>query len=208
MKIVLCKKLIPYSRYIRFQEKSRKSRNESILFLEHSPTITSGTGSKIENLLTTQESLFQKGIDLLSISRGGDYTAHEPGQLVIYPHIDIKSRNLSIIDYLKIFKESISNSIYKVWRLETIDNPESPGLYLKANPTNKLVSIGITFKSFFTSFGASVNISNNLDTFQYIHPCGGKAENMTSIKKLELDTLLRNDFLMEFKKNFFHELNI
>lgn len=195
MKIQIVQKTIPYSRYLLFQEKSRKKRWESILFLEHPPTLTYGTGTKSSNLLVVEEKLKALGIAHHKIQRGGDYTAHEPGQLVIYPHIDLAKRKIPIMDFIRNFREMICQSVWEVWNVKLMENPESPGLYLQEDPKKKLVSFGIYFKSYFTSFGASVNISNNLETFQMINPCGGKAEDIVSIQKLGGNTLNKTEFL-------------
>jgi lipoyl(octanoyl) transferase len=99
-----------------------------------------------------------------------------------------------VTEFIHIFRNSIAESIDSIWGISVIDNPESPGLYLSENPEKKIVSFGIYFKSFFTSFGAAVNIDNSLNTFSVIHPCGGKSENITSIQLLGKDTKLKRTF--------------
>lgn len=84
------RKKIPYLRYLEMQEKLRKFRRECILFLEHASTITRGINYNPENLLLGREFLESQGIQVHFIQRGGDFTAHEPGQLVIYSHVDLK----------------------------------------------------------------------------------------------------------------------
>jgi lipoyl(octanoyl) transferase len=200
MKIFRFSHLLPYNQYISFQEKARKKRLESIFFLEHPSTITAGTSFQEKNLLFSTEELNQKGVELYYTKRGGDFTAHEPGQLVIYPHIDLKKRNISVIDFIGFFRLSIGESLQEIWDLSVIDKKESPGLYLSKEPTKKIVSFGIYFKSFFTSFGASINIENSLETFQTINPCGGKYENIVSIKKLGLDTKKKEDLVLLLSK--------
>jgi lipoyl(octanoyl) transferase len=204
MKPYSLSKHVPYSRYLQFQEKSRKLRKESILFLEHPPTLTAGTNFKKENLLLTEEQLSEKGIQIYHVKRGGDFTAHEPGQLVIYPHIDLKKRNLAVTDFIHFFRDSIAKSIWNVWEISVIDRVDSPGLYLQDHPEKKLVSFGIYFKSFFTSFGAAINIENNLDTFTWINPCGGRAENIVSIQSLKRDPSRKS----QFRQSLFHQLKI
>ena len=187
MKIFRFSHLLSYNQYISFQEKARKKRLESIFFLEHPPTITAGTSFQEKNLLFSTLELKQKGVELYYTKRGGDFTAHEPGQLVVYPHIDLKKRNISVIDFIGFFRLSIGECLREIWDLSVVDKKESPGLYIANEPEKKIVSFGIYFKSFFTSFGASINIGNTLETFQTINPCGGKYENIVSIQKLGLD---------------------
>lgn len=195
MKLFSLSKHVPYSRYLQFQEKSRKLRRESLLFLEHPPTLTAGTNFKQENLLLPEDKLHQKGIPIYHVRRGGDFTAHEPGQMVIYPHMDLQKRDLSVTEFIHFFRNSLAESLWKVWEISVIDRKDSPGLYLKDHPEKKLVSFGIYFKSFFTSFGAAINIENSLETFSWINPCGGKKENMVSIQSIGKDPKLKNRFL-------------
>lgn len=154
---------------------------ENILFLEHFPVITAGINSKKENLLVSESLLKEKKIDFEEIQRGGDFTAHEPGQLVIYAHIDLKKRNWGIDFFLKSFQDSVSDAVLSVSGVSLFCDPKRPGLYLSKNPDKKIVSIGVYFKSFFTSFGAAVNLNNSLEIFRNINPCGISAENMSSV---------------------------
>jgi lipoyl(octanoyl) transferase len=206
MDCFLLQSSIPYTQYIDFQTRIRTKRKECILILEHPCTITAGINHNQKNLLVPKEILESKGISLIQVSRGGDFTAHEPGQIVLYPHIDLKKRNLSLVDFLQLFRGTLNRSILKIWGLRLIDNPENPGLYLYSEPEKKLVSFGVYFKSFFTSFGAALNWKNSLETFQYINPCGGLSQNMVSIEKLGLDSSLGEDFKYLFLDMFLAEL--
>lgn len=149
--------------------------------MEHFPVITAGINSKKENLLVSESVLKEKKIDFEEIQRGGDFTAHEPGQLVIYAHIDLKKRNWGIDFFLKSFQDAVSDAVKDVSGVSLFCDPKRPGLYLSKNPDKKIVSIGVYFKSFFTSFGAAVNLNNSLEVFRNINPCGISAENMSSV---------------------------
>jgi len=146
--------------------------------------LTAGVGAKAENLLSSEETLKVEGIDLFLLKRGGDYTAHEPGQIVGYPHIDLKQRDVSLGDYLSSLTVAIRNATLEIWGVELIENRISPGLYLKENPIKKMVSLGVSAKSHFTSFGFALNGQNTLKTFQHIHPCGASASNLVNLSML------------------------
>lgn len=194
---------IPYLRYLEMQDKLRKFRKECILFLEHAPTITGGINYNLENLLVKPEFLESMGIQIHWIQRGGDFTAHEPGQLVLYSHVDLKKRNLSIRFYLENLLRSVIDSVRSTWDLHLISDSDSPGLYLESNPSQKICSVGMNFKSFFTSHGIAFNLSNDLKTFRCINPCGQNWMNMTSVKDLDLDFGLhkRDELISYLKKN-------
>lgn len=193
---------IDYPRYLQFQRKLRLRRREGIVFLEHPPTITLGSSSHTENILVARDFLQNRGISIISVRRGGDVTAHEPGQVVIYPHIDLSKRKMKIARFMDIFLQTTSELIESHFALATITRPEAPGLYLKQAPEKKLVSIGVYFKSFFTGFGLAINVDNDLSTFQYINPCGIQSNRMTSILKEGKDPHRQYQFIEDFSRYF------
>lgn len=181
-----------------------------MLFLEHSPCLTGGIGAKAENLLVSPETLSSLGVELVTLQRGGDFTAHEPGQIVGYLHIDLKKRNLSLGDFLRALNKSLVESIREIWGLTLEENPKAPGLYTAEEPKLKLVSEGIYAKSYFTSFGFALNGVNNLSTFSLINPCGAKSEDMTSLLRLGKDTDFlkkRKEFVEVFARTFIDSLS-
>lgn len=174
--------------------------------LEHKPVITAGVNFQKTNLLVSEEYLQSKGIDIFYLSRGGDFTAHEPGQLVIYPHVDLKKHKLSIHGFIDILMESLISSVFSIWNLELSYFPNKPGLYLTSKPQKKLVSIGISFKSFFTSFGVAINIQNDRELFGLIHPCGGKSKDIVSIESLGFDPNKEAEFMDLFRSKFYEKI--
>ncbi|HMW05325.1 MAG TPA: lipoyl(octanoyl) transferase LipB [Leptospiraceae bacterium] len=201
---------VPYNRYIQLQSLLRKKRREIIIFLEHTSTITAGINYNIQNLLVSEEYLTKKEIEFCRIERGGDLTAHETGQLVIYPHIDLKKRSKNIGEYLSILTNSMIESVYSVWQLKLVSDAMRPGLYLEKDPIKKIVSMGVYFKSFFTSYGVALNLRNDLNVFQLIHPCGQDAANMVSLKKLGFDISEEKEleFIKTFQKLFLEKINL
>lgn len=146
--------------------------------------MTGGSTAKAENLLTGKETLQEVGVGFFLLQRGGDYTAHEPGQIVGYPHIDLKKRDIRLGAYLAALTISIRNAVLEIWKVELVENRLSPGLYLKENPKKKLVSFGVYAKSHFTSFGFALNGVNTLETFQHIHPCGALSSDVVNLQIL------------------------
>lgn len=184
-----------YLDYLNFQERSRKKKRESILFLEHPSTITAGRNAKPENLLISPESLEKESIAYISVGRGGDHTGHEKGQLVVYFHIDLEARGMKVGDFLYEMQESAKLGILKVWGISVQENRESPGLYWSEKPSKKLLSMGVYFKSFFTSFGFALNLSNSGKVFRFINPCGMDSQDMISLAEIGVDTAGRENFI-------------
>jgi lipoyl(octanoyl) transferase len=184
-----------YLDYMNFQNKARKKRWESILFLEHPATITAGVSSDSNNLLVSPEFLEQKEIFYTHVARGGDHTGHEPGQIIIYFHMDLKERQISIVDFLNFVQNTTISAIWETWNIDLIPDKGKPGLYWKENPQKKIVSMGIYFKSYFTSFGIAINLSNSCEIFQYINPCGISSSHMMNLISLGAKADLKNSFI-------------
>ena len=191
---------LPYDRYLALQELLRKSRRELLLFCEHPPTLTAGIQGRAQSLLLSDAQLRESGIAHLRIGRGGDYTAHEPGQSVIYAHIDLEKRAVSVGTFFRLLLDVTRDSLRDVWGLETEDRQGAPGLYMADG--GKIASIGIMFKRFFTSFGVAVNVSNGLSTFRCIHACGHPGTRVTSVAESGGDPALRAEFERTWERLF------
>lgn len=191
---------LDYERYITLQNRLRAARRELLLFCEHPRTLTAGVQSRPESLLLTDAELAREGIVHLRTGRGGDYTAHEPGQTVIYPHIDLEKRGLPVAAFFQLLIDVTRESVREVWDLDTKSQPQAPGLYVRDG--GKLASIGIMFKRFFTSFGVAVNVSNDLAAFQWVHPCGNPEAQVTSVVRCGGAPALRHDFEQTWERLF------
>ncbi len=168
-----------YAQYLTLADELRKRRRELILFCDHPPVISAGRQSKEEDLRRSPEQIVMAGIDYCNSPRGGSYTAHEPGQLIIYPHLDLTLRNIKINDLVQALMDITKSTLKNTWQLDTLYRPETPGLFTESG--KKLVSIGLQVKENFSSQGLAINVSNSLETFQYINACGLKDVSMTSV---------------------------
>ena len=191
---------IPYERYVALQERLRAKRREMLLFCHHAPVLTAGVQARPESLRTDDAARSRAGVPVVRIGRGGDYTAHEPGQIVIYPHVDLKRRDLKMTSVFADWLEITAATLREVWDIEVVGQKEAPGLYTAAGA--KLASIGVMFKSFFTSFGLAVNVANDLGTFDHIHPCGQAGLDMTSIVREKGDPALSGRFVETWSASF------
>ena len=179
--IELQKPWISLERYRKFLEKSRKHNRESILFCEHPPTITAGVQSRPENLLVSIRSLLDSRIEFHKTARGGDHTAHEPGQLLCYVHLALGRRERKLGHLFAALLSAAQDSIRDVWGLATRTRREAPGLY--TDDGKKLLSIGLDFRKQLTGYGIALNVNNSLEIFGLIHPCGERGLQPTSIQK-------------------------
>lgn len=152
---------------------------DTILLCEHPPVITLGRLGKIDNLLIDSHTLKQYGIDFFKIDRGGDITAHEPGQLTVYPILDLKQRGEKDIRlYLNKLQQVVKSTLL-AYNIQTKIIEGITGVWVG---DKKIASIGIGISHWITYHGLTINVNNSLKTFSFIRPCGMEVE-MTSVSK-------------------------
>ncbi|MFN3605436.1 MAG: lipoyl(octanoyl) transferase LipB [Leptonema sp. (in: bacteria)] len=197
-------KTLPYKKYQTLAKYFRKKRIENLIFCDHYPVITAGIQYKEESFKFPKEWLERKGIEIHYTQRGGDLTAHEKNQIIIYLHIDLKKRQIRISDFINAIVVITKDLIGAIFSISLYYNLEMPGLY--TNLGEKIVSFGLEIKKGFTSSGLAINFTNDLRTFEYIHPCGYKDLKINSIKNLLLNSnkdYKIDDLVLEKKKNDF-----
>jgi len=178
--------------------------NDTLIFLEHTPTITIGRNGNKDNLLISERILEQKKIKYYEVNRGGDITYHGPGQLVCYPIIDLKGHTKDVHKYLRTLEQIIIDVLLE-FEIEARRIEGLTGVFVK---NSKIASIGVGIKRWVTFHGLSLNINTDLSYFDFIVPCGLNNNPVTSIKswnKLqdEIDLSIVEDRLIKgFTKYF------
>jgi len=175
---------IPYRKALKLQlallEKRKQSEiGDTLLLLEHPPTITIGRRGNMGNLLTAKDYLAKKGIHFEVISRGGDITFHGPGQIVGYPILDLNGMGKDVHKYLRNLEDTI------ILALESYDISarridKVTGVWVK---WHKIASIGVGVKRWITYHGFALNVNTDLSYFDMIVPCGIQDVRMTSIQR-------------------------
>ncbi len=192
--------IIDYQKAYEYQEylvkrKQDGDENNYFLLLEHFPVFTCGKNAKKDNIL-------DKNISVRSIGRGGDMTCHEPGQLVGYIILDLKKEKLNVRKFITKIENLIIDSLKKI-NINAEKNPGLVGVWLE---NKKITSIGIGIKKGITMHGFALNISNNLEGFKKINPCGLRAEEFSSLKNQMGDKIsfekIRELIAEEFKTRF------
>lgn len=154
--------------------------SDIILLLEHPPTFTMGKSSKFENLLLPPEELSRKGISLFFSDRGGDITYHGPGQLNIYPIVDLRDRGRDIVLYVRNLEDMVIQTLDDL-SIEGRRDGKNVGIWVGGD---KIASIGISIRRWITMHGIALNVNPYLKHFTYINPCGLDGNKVTSISKL------------------------
>lgn len=184
-------------------EVSEDIKNEEIWFLEHQSVFTAGS--------STPKNFNQKKINnipVVFINRGGKITFHGPGQLIIYPILNIRKRKLNIIEYINKIEEIIIK-VFKNNKITLFAKKETNrGLWTrdkKNKKDKKIIFIGLRYSKGVIYHGISINLDLSLDDFRKINPCGLEADQISSLKELNITynkKELINDFKMEFISQF------
>jgi lipoate-protein ligase B len=153
---------------------------DTLLLLEHPPTITIGKSGGLENVLVSQEQLAGEGISLFFTDRGGDVTYHGPGQLVAYPIIDLRQRGRDIHRYINELEEVIIRTLAD-FSIAAHRDGSHAGVWVK---NEEIAAIGLSVKRWITMHGIALNVNSNLEHFCLINPCGFTDRTATSISKL------------------------
>jgi lipoate-protein ligase B len=153
---------------------------DTLLLLEHPPTITIGKSGKPENILASQLELREKGIPLLFVDRGGDATYHGLGQLVGYPIIDLKNRGADLHQYVYDLEEVIIRTLGD-FGIEAARDKSHRGVWVE---NKEMAAIGLRVRKWVTMHGFALNVNTDLAPFSLINPCGFSDRGATSMAQV------------------------
>ncbi len=177
----------------------KKTKKELIWFLEHPSVFTGGSSYKNNEIL-------DNSIKVIKTSRGGKITWHGPGQLVCYFVIDLNKRKKDLRKFINIIEDSIIETLEEYKILCTSDRKNIGIWYKKNNKIFKVAAIGIRVKKWIAYHGFSLNIDNDLSSYNQIIPCGiidKEITNLISIKKKNYKQII-----IKLKKNLLNRLKI
>lgn len=158
---------------------SDEAWSEVILITEHPPVFTLGRKGNLTSLIRTKVDILAEGIDIIHTERGGDITFHGPGQLVVYPIINLRRRNTSVTDFI-IMLEDIMLRTSKDLGVAATRDKRNRGIWVG---DNKIGSVGIRVRHGITFHGLALNVNLSLTPFQWIEPCGLAGVGVTSLEK-------------------------
>ena len=172
---------VDYNKAWSYQKKIHKlvmenKIKDTILFLEHPHVYTFGKNADKNFLLPSRD----KTVDVVQSDRGGQITYHGPGQLVVYPIIDLKKYVKSITWYIK----TIEYVIIDLLKEYSIDSNRNKGLTGVWVDDEKIAAIGVRLKKWVTMHGYALNVKPNLNFYQGLIPCGIFEYGVTSIFEL------------------------
>jgi lipoyl(octanoyl) transferase len=147
---------------------------DEIWFLEHPPVFTLGMNAKAEHLLAVG------AIPVVNIDRGGQVTYHGPGQLVVYPLLDLGRHGLGVRQLVEGIERAVIDTLAS-WQIEAYGSRDAPGVYVAAR---KIASVGLRIRRGRSYHGLAVNVAMDLEPFARINPCGYAGLQMTQVSEL------------------------
>ena len=170
MEIKISKKPVKYEEAIKYldervQEVSKNKNEELIWFLEHKSVYTCGVNFN-------QKDVLDKNVKIIKTNRGGKITWHGPGQLVCYFVVDISKRRRDIRKFITVIEDSIIETL-KDFKIISFSDRKNIGIWVSDNKKEKkIAAIGFRIKNWIAFHGFSLNLSNSLNNYKKIIPCG------------------------------------
>jgi len=163
-----------------FTDKRSDNTPDELWFIEHPPVFTLGRNSKQEHLHNTGD------IPVIRTDRGGQVTYHGPGQLIVYPLLNIKQRQLGVQSLVRILEQSVID-LLSDYSLDAQRREKAPGVYVD---DRKLAALGLRIRKGCSFHGLSLNVDMDLSPFSMIDPCGYSGLEVTQLKDLGVDASL------------------
>ena len=177
---------------------ARGEAGPALFLLEHPPVFTLGRNAQDHHLLRSREELARMGIDVVETDRGGDVTYHGPGQLVVYPVINLEHWRPSVPAYLRNL-EQVLIDLLADYELLAERNPPYTGVWVGGA---KVAAIGIAIHRWVTYHGIALNVAPDMAHWQFIVPCGIPDKPVTSLRALLPTTPPMDEIKSRFVDHF------
>ena len=200
IEIKISKKRFSYKKAMLFLNKRvdevKLGRNKELIWiLEHPTTFTAGVSYNKKDII-------DKRIKIIKTNRGGKITLHNPNQKIIYFVINLNNRKKDIRKLIDAIENSIIQFL-KIYKINAKKDKKNIGIWVK---NRKIAAIGLRVSRWIAFHGCSINISNNLNEYLKIVPCGLDNKKVTSInneinlKPDNYETRLANIFIKNINK--------
>ncbi len=163
-----------------------------LLILEHPHVITLGRRGNRSHLIASPEVLETMRVPIFHVERGGDVTYHGPGQMVVYPILNLKEYGYRVVRYVGQLEEVVLR-VLGDFGIEGKRNALNRGVWVGEE---KIASVGVAIKRRVSLHGIALNYETDLKYFDLINACGLEGKRVTSMAKI-LGTTISRDRLLE-----------
>ncbi|HEV8694133.1 MAG TPA: lipoyl(octanoyl) transferase LipB [Lysobacter sp.] len=157
-----------------FTDARDETTTDELWLVEHDPVFTLGQAGKDEHVLMPGD------IPVIHVDRGGQVTYHGPGQIVLYPLLDLRRLKVGVREYVDKIEQAVIDTLAE-WNIEGARRDGAPGIYVNGA---KVMALGIRVRRGCTFHGLAFNIAMDLEPFNRINPCGYAGLQVTSMLDL------------------------
>nr|WP_221301502.1 lipoyl(octanoyl) transferase LipB [Pseudoxanthomonas broegbernensis] len=158
----------------RFTDTRAEATADALWLVEHEPVFTLGQAGKPEHVLAPGD------IPVLHVDRGGQVTYHGPGQIVLYPLLDLRRLGIGVREYVCRIEQAVIDTLDE-WNIGAQRRAGAPGVYVGGA---KIAALGIRVRRGCSFHGLAFNIGMDLEPFRRINPCGYQGLRVTSVRDL------------------------
>jgi len=195
----------PYQEVWALQKETQQKRidgeiDDTLFMVEHEPVFTLGKNANKNHLLQNRD----QSVKVFNIDRGGDITFHGPGQLVVYPILNLSNYKKNVLWYMRTLEQIIMDTLIDF----SIIAKRVEGLTGVWVNNEKIAALGVRIKKWVTMHGFSINVNTDLNYYEGIIPCGIFNHGVTSMKEQlyclqnieDVKKALLNNFIHHFMK--------
>ncbi len=180
------------------QQRIKGEIDDTLILVEHDPVYTLGKNANEDHLLQSRD----ESIDVFNIERGGDITFHGPGQLVVYPILDLSNYKKSVSWYMRTLEQVLIDTLIE-FKIIAQRNEGLTGVWVG---DKKIAALGVRISRWVTMHGFSLNVNPDLSFYDGIIPCGIFDHGVTSMEQLLGETQnndnVKNMVIEKFNKCF------
>ncbi len=158
-----------------FTDSRQATTRDRILFLQHPPVYTLGLNGDPQHVLNAGN------IPVLNIDRGGQVTYHGPGQLVVYPLLDVRRLKLNVRKLVEALEYAVIDTL-AMYNISATGRYDAPGVYTQSGA--KIAALGLRIRHGCCYHGLAFNVAMDLEPFSRINPCGFDDLDVTQVSEL------------------------
>ena len=180
------------------QQRINGNIEDTLILVEHDPVYTLGKNANEDHLLQSRD----QSVDVFNIERGGDITFHGPGQLVVYPILDLSNYKKSVSWYMRTLEQVLIDTLIE-FKIIAQRNDGLTGVWVG---DEKIAALGVRISRWVTMHGFALNVNPDLSFYDGIIPCGIFEHGVTSMEQLLGETQnndnVKNMVIKKFNKYF------